>query len=151
VIEVSSFYGTQQSVSLHLRTETDPVSETSCFSSNYLESGRWTKSGNPVILCVIHHRQSPIESTNYRGFCCLLQYVQANTRAPSLLNASFQITANALTFKPKFITIVSTAQIQSAASYIHHTQTHLAVEWLQLLNRSREVQGSYLSLLFRCV
>jgi hypothetical protein len=49
-------------VSLHLRTETDPVSEKSCFSSNYLESGRWTKSENPVILCVIHHRQNPIES-----------------------------------------------------------------------------------------
>jgi hypothetical protein len=43
--------------------ETDPVSETSCFSSNYLESGRWTNSENPVILCVIHHRQNPIEST----------------------------------------------------------------------------------------
>jgi hypothetical protein len=38
-------------VSPHLRTETDPVSETSCFSSNYLDSGRWTKSENPVILC----------------------------------------------------------------------------------------------------
>jgi hypothetical protein len=34
----------------HLRTETDPVSEMSCFSSNYLESGRWTKSENPVIV-----------------------------------------------------------------------------------------------------
>jgi hypothetical protein len=32
-------------------------------SSNYFESGRWTKSENPVILCVIHHRQKPIEST----------------------------------------------------------------------------------------
>jgi hypothetical protein len=34
VIDVSSFYGTQQSRSLpppHLRTETDPVSETLCF------------------------------------------------------------------------------------------------------------------------
>jgi hypothetical protein len=37
-------------VFLHLGTETDPVSETSCFSCNYLESGRWTKSENPVIL-----------------------------------------------------------------------------------------------------
>jgi hypothetical protein len=36
-------------VSPHLRTETDPVSET-CFSSNYLASGRWTKSKNPVIF-----------------------------------------------------------------------------------------------------
>jgi hypothetical protein len=42
--------------------EKDQVSETSCFSSNYFESGRWTKSENPVILCVIHHRQNPIES-----------------------------------------------------------------------------------------
>jgi hypothetical protein len=33
VIEASSFSGTQQNrVFLHLRTETDPVSETSCFS-----------------------------------------------------------------------------------------------------------------------
>jgi hypothetical protein len=32
--------------------------------TNYLESGRWTKSENPVILCVIQHRQNPIESTN---------------------------------------------------------------------------------------
>jgi hypothetical protein len=44
--------------------ETDPVSEMSCFSSNYLESGRRTKSENPVILCVIHHRQNGIESTS---------------------------------------------------------------------------------------
>jgi hypothetical protein len=44
---------TQQSRCLpHLRTETDPVSETPCFlSSNSLESGRWTKSENPLILC----------------------------------------------------------------------------------------------------
>jgi hypothetical protein len=42
----------ENSISPHMRTETDPVSETSCFSSNYLESGRWTKSQNPVILSV---------------------------------------------------------------------------------------------------
>jgi hypothetical protein len=47
--------------------ERDPVSETSCFSSNYLESGRWTESENPVILCVIHHRQNPIESNQSVG------------------------------------------------------------------------------------
>jgi hypothetical protein len=41
-------------VSLHLRTETVLVSEISCFSSNYLESGRWTKSENPVILCIVY-------------------------------------------------------------------------------------------------
>jgi hypothetical protein len=62
-------------VSPHLRTDTDRVSETSCFSCNYLESGRWTKSGNPVILCVIHHRQNPIESTE---LCC-----HANLLGPS--------------------------------------------------------------------
>jgi hypothetical protein len=39
----------------------DPVSE--ALSSNSLESGWWTKSKNPLILCVIHHRQNPIEST----------------------------------------------------------------------------------------
>jgi hypothetical protein len=42
----------QQSVSPHLRTETDRVSETSSFSFNYLESGRWTKSENPVIILI---------------------------------------------------------------------------------------------------
>jgi hypothetical protein len=47
-------------VSPHLRTETDPVSETSCFSSNYLESGRWTKSENPVILYDNEHSGSII-------------------------------------------------------------------------------------------
>jgi hypothetical protein len=48
-------------VSPHLRMETDPVSETSCFSSNYLESGRGTKPETQVNLCVIHHRQNHIE------------------------------------------------------------------------------------------
>jgi hypothetical protein len=38
-------------VSPDLRTETDPVSETPRFSSNYLESGRWRKSKNPVTVC----------------------------------------------------------------------------------------------------
>jgi hypothetical protein len=51
-------------VSPHLRAETDPVSETSCFlPSNSLESGRWTKSENPLTLCVKHHRQNLIEYT----------------------------------------------------------------------------------------
>jgi hypothetical protein len=36
------------SVSLHFRTEIDPVSEMSC-SSNSLETKRWTKSENPII------------------------------------------------------------------------------------------------------
>jgi hypothetical protein len=40
-------------VSPHLRMETDQVSEMSCFLfPNYLESGRWTKSKNPLILCM---------------------------------------------------------------------------------------------------
>jgi hypothetical protein len=29
---------------------------------SYFESGRWTKSKNPVSLCVIHHRQNPTAS-----------------------------------------------------------------------------------------
>jgi hypothetical protein len=30
----------------------------------YLEkSGRWTKSENPISLCIIHHRRNPIVST----------------------------------------------------------------------------------------
>jgi hypothetical protein len=53
-------------VSPHLTTETDPVSETSCFSSHYLDldDGQGLNS-NSVILCVIHHCQNPIESTAY--------------------------------------------------------------------------------------
>jgi hypothetical protein len=48
----------------HLRTETDPVSEMLCFFFViYEKSGRWTKSENPISLCVIHHRQNPIVST----------------------------------------------------------------------------------------
>jgi hypothetical protein len=45
-------YNTQNrvGVSPHLRTEADPVSETLFLSSNSLESGRWTKSENPLIL-----------------------------------------------------------------------------------------------------
>jgi hypothetical protein len=38
-------------VSLHLRKETDPVSETSYFYLLILESGQWTKSENPLIVC----------------------------------------------------------------------------------------------------
>jgi hypothetical protein len=33
-------------------------------SSGILVSRRWTKSKNPVILCVTHHRQNPLESTD---------------------------------------------------------------------------------------
>jgi hypothetical protein len=67
-------------VSLHLRTETDPVSETSYFSSNYLESGRWTNFENPVILCVIHLRQNPIESTLPS---CFLATIRGYTDRPT--------------------------------------------------------------------
>jgi hypothetical protein len=46
----------------HLRTETDPVSETSCFLfSTIPDDGK--NSQKPAILCVIHHRQNPLEST----------------------------------------------------------------------------------------
>jgi hypothetical protein len=43
-------------------TETDPVSETSCFLA-ILNTGRWTESRNPVILSVIHHSQNRLYST----------------------------------------------------------------------------------------
>jgi hypothetical protein len=52
VIGVSSFCVTQHSrclLSPHLRTETDSVSEMSCFLVIYI-SGRWTKSTYPAIL-----------------------------------------------------------------------------------------------------
>jgi hypothetical protein len=57
VIEISSFYGV-----LHLRMEIDPVSETSSFLI-FQNTGQWKKSKNPVILCIIHHHQNPLEST----------------------------------------------------------------------------------------
>jgi hypothetical protein len=38
----------------HLRTETDPVSETLCSFRSYLESGRWTKSENPVSVNIFN-------------------------------------------------------------------------------------------------
>jgi hypothetical protein len=43
------------SSSPHLRTETDPISETCCFLV-FKNSGRWTHSRTLVILSVIHHR-----------------------------------------------------------------------------------------------
>jgi hypothetical protein len=64
-LRLALFKGPNRVGGSHLRTEADSVFETSCLlSSNYLESGRWTKSENPLILCFVHHRQNPIESTN---------------------------------------------------------------------------------------
>jgi hypothetical protein len=45
----------------HLRTETDPVSETSCFLVPRIPDD--VKSKNPVILSVMHHCQNHLEST----------------------------------------------------------------------------------------
>jgi hypothetical protein len=47
-------------------------------SSNSLESGRWTKSENPLILCVVHHPQNPIESTHLS--LCFIIYPQYEIR-----------------------------------------------------------------------
>jgi hypothetical protein len=44
----------------HLRTETDPVSETVCFLVSRIPNDGQSP---PVILSVIHHRQNPSEST----------------------------------------------------------------------------------------
>jgi hypothetical protein len=44
----------------------------SFFFSNYLESGWWTKSETPVILCVIHHRQNSIESIAFVLLCLVV-------------------------------------------------------------------------------
>jgi hypothetical protein len=52
----------------HLRTETDPVSETSCFPL-FLIPGRWIESENPIFLKVIHHRQNPIVTTSSLTYC----------------------------------------------------------------------------------
>jgi hypothetical protein len=59
--EVSSFQRTEQSKCLsppHMRTETDPVSETLCS----LEFRAMDKSKNPVIPSAIRHRQTPSDS-----------------------------------------------------------------------------------------
>jgi hypothetical protein len=56
---------------LRLRTETDPVSETSCSSLVcFLIPGRWIKSKNPISLKAIHHRQNPIV-TNVDHITCM--------------------------------------------------------------------------------
>jgi hypothetical protein len=58
----------------HLRTETDPVSETSCFLvSRIPDNGKVQKK--TVILCVIHHRQNPSESTHTRSFTQLYKRI----------------------------------------------------------------------------
>jgi hypothetical protein len=59
--------------------ETHPVSETSCFSSNYLESGRWTKSEIPVILNTI--------CSQYKGLSESVLVIQ-NVRLPGKRNGS---------------------------------------------------------------
>jgi hypothetical protein len=61
VIEVSPFLGTQQSPSPHLKTETDPVSETFCLIVIY-DSRRWTS--------VIHHRQKLQILRVFKNFIC---------------------------------------------------------------------------------
>jgi hypothetical protein len=63
-----------------MRTETDPASETSCFSSNYLESGRWTKSENPVILCHVVQFNSNIgSSSRCLGWYCWRLFCRPHT------------------------------------------------------------------------
>jgi hypothetical protein len=54
----------------HLKTKTDPVSETSCSCLVcFLIPGRWIESENPISLKVIHHRQHPIVTTGGSGLC----------------------------------------------------------------------------------
>jgi hypothetical protein len=60
---------------LQLKTETDPVSKTSCFYS----AKHRTMDKVPVTLCAMHHRQNPIKSIHKlhtlahhygNDFCC---------------------------------------------------------------------------------
>jgi hypothetical protein len=53
----------QFKASSHLRTETDPVSET-VYSLDFQNIGREAKSKTSVILNVIDDRQNPLESTS---------------------------------------------------------------------------------------
>jgi hypothetical protein len=59
-----------------MRKETYPVSETSCLfffllTIKILTMIKFHKT--PAILCVIHHRQNPIESTGPKNVCPLLK------------------------------------------------------------------------------
>jgi hypothetical protein len=78
---------------LHMRMETNPVSETSCFYS--LEYQTMEKTKNPVILCTIHHRQNPLESTSISNCPCLL--ISFKSKYDILLSVSSFI-GNCLSF-----------------------------------------------------
>jgi hypothetical protein len=64
--------------SSHPRTEADQVSEKLC-SLVFYNTGRWTKSKNPVILSVMHHRQNPLESTRFLVVSDTVQVLQKKT------------------------------------------------------------------------
>jgi hypothetical protein len=47
-----------------MRTKQIQFPKCHAFPSNYLESGQWTMSENPAVLCVIRHLQNLIESSS---------------------------------------------------------------------------------------
>jgi hypothetical protein len=53
------------------------VSETLC-SLIIWNSGRWTKSSNPVMLSVIHYRQNSLHSTTLYKLNACLKSVEGN-------------------------------------------------------------------------
>jgi hypothetical protein len=67
VIEINYFYGAQLCrcliPPLYLRTETDPVSETSCFLVSRIPDDGKVQKKKTVFVCFIHRRQNPSEST----------------------------------------------------------------------------------------
>jgi hypothetical protein len=78
----SSFQGNQQNRCLPSPEDGNRSSFRNVvfLSPNSLESGRWTKSENPLILCVIHHRQNPIESTSKHFPPCLWHWRYSTTQ-----------------------------------------------------------------------
>jgi hypothetical protein len=80
VIEFSSFEGTQWSRSPPPPPPPDDRNRSSfrnVVSSTFWNTGWWTKSQNPVVLRVIHHRQNPLGSV-WR-VSCPMQSVQRGT------------------------------------------------------------------------
>jgi hypothetical protein len=84
-------------VSPHLRTETDPVSETSCLTSDSLESGRWTKSENPLIIylrCGLQAKSKLSDLLAYFSLWRRTQYIPPKRRSHSgTLDLIFIVTA----------------------------------------------------------
>jgi hypothetical protein len=78
------------SPSPHLKTETDSVSKTLCFSVIW-NSERWTKSVNLVIQSVIRHRQNPFRSDYVNVYAT---YAVPKSHNSTIIEALRRLTTN---------------------------------------------------------